>query len=176
MPQFDIFIWFSLSLTTILVFQALYYCSLYFILAPFSDLQKTLIKLYALKQAQKDLQPSALHEQISKIYFQEIKLQSTLNTISSDILPVKKKTFLKLITLKKKPKKKIIPANLKIITILALSRKEKLYRTFKTLILGGSKKKTRSTIKSLPKKKGKTVLKTPVVTVKPRKGAKKKSK
>lgn len=46
MPQFDFFIWFSLSLSTIFTFQFLYYFLLYFILAPFSNIQKTLIKLY----------------------------------------------------------------------------------------------------------------------------------
>ncbi len=46
MPQFDFFIWFSLSLWTILIFQKLYYFLLYYIIAPFSNIQKFLIKLY----------------------------------------------------------------------------------------------------------------------------------
>lgn len=49
MPQFDIFIWFSLSCWTILSFQILYYTLLYFVLAPFASIQKTLIKLHILK-------------------------------------------------------------------------------------------------------------------------------
>lgn len=48
MPQFDFFIWFSLSLWTICVFQILYYFLLYYILAPYSNIQKTLIKLHLL--------------------------------------------------------------------------------------------------------------------------------
>lgn len=48
MPQFDFFIWFSLSLWTIFSFQILYYFLVYFIIAPFSNLQKTLIKLHLL--------------------------------------------------------------------------------------------------------------------------------
>jgi hypothetical protein len=46
MPQFDFFIWFSLSFWTIFTFQILYYFLLYFIISPFSNIQKTLIKLY----------------------------------------------------------------------------------------------------------------------------------
>jgi hypothetical protein len=49
MPQFDFFIWFSLSLWTIFIFQILYYFSLYFIISPFSNIQKTLIKLHLLQ-------------------------------------------------------------------------------------------------------------------------------
>lgn len=49
MPQFDLFIWISLSFWTIFIFQILYYVLLYYILVPFSNLQKTLIKLYLLK-------------------------------------------------------------------------------------------------------------------------------
>ncbi len=49
MPQFDFFIWFSLSLSTIFTFQILYYFLLYFILAPFANFQKTLIKLHILQ-------------------------------------------------------------------------------------------------------------------------------
>lgn len=50
MPQFDIFIWFSLSFWTIFTFQILYYVLLYFIIAPFANVQKTLIKLHLLQQ------------------------------------------------------------------------------------------------------------------------------
>lgn len=49
MPQFDFFIWFSLSLWTIISFQILYYFLLYFIIAPFANIQKTLIKLHLLQ-------------------------------------------------------------------------------------------------------------------------------
>ncbi len=49
MPQFDFFIWFSLSLWTIISFQILYYFLLYYILAPFANIQKTLIKLHLLQ-------------------------------------------------------------------------------------------------------------------------------
>ena len=49
MPQFDLLIWISLSFWTILIFQMLYYILTYFILAPFSNFQKTIIKLYLLK-------------------------------------------------------------------------------------------------------------------------------
>ncbi len=49
MPQFDFFIWFSLSLWTIISFQTLYYFLLYYILAPFANIQKTLIKLHLLQ-------------------------------------------------------------------------------------------------------------------------------
>lgn len=49
MPQFDLFIWISLSFWTIFIFQFLYYILLYYILVPFSNLQKTLVKLYLLK-------------------------------------------------------------------------------------------------------------------------------
>lgn len=51
MPQFDFFIWFSLSLWTIFSFQILYYFLLYYILAPFSNLQKTLVKLHLLPKS-----------------------------------------------------------------------------------------------------------------------------
>lgn len=50
MPQFDFFIWFSLSLWTIFSFQILYYFLLYFIIARFSNFQKTLIKLHLLSK------------------------------------------------------------------------------------------------------------------------------
>jgi len=49
MPQFDFFIWFSLFLWTIIFFQILYYFLLYFIIAPFANIQKTLIKLHLLQ-------------------------------------------------------------------------------------------------------------------------------
>ncbi len=49
MPQFDFFIWFSLSLWTIVSFQILYYFLLYYIIAPFANIQKTLIKLHLLQ-------------------------------------------------------------------------------------------------------------------------------
>lgn len=49
MPQFDFFIWFSLSLSTICIFQILYYFLLYFIIVPFANIQKTLIKLHLLQ-------------------------------------------------------------------------------------------------------------------------------
>jgi len=51
MPQFDFFIWFSLSLWTIFSFQILYYFLLYFIIARFSSIQKTLIKLHLLSKS-----------------------------------------------------------------------------------------------------------------------------
>lgn len=50
MPQFDLFIWIALSFWTIFFFQIIYYILLYYILVPFSNLQKTLIKLYLYKQ------------------------------------------------------------------------------------------------------------------------------
>lgn len=49
MPQFDFFFWFSVGFTTILVFQFFYYFLIYFILAPFSSIQKTLVKIYSIK-------------------------------------------------------------------------------------------------------------------------------
>lgn len=58
MPQFDFFIWFSLSFWTIFSFQILYYFLLYFIIARFSNIQKTLIKLHILSKtffSKKDL-------------------------------------------------------------------------------------------------------------------------
>lgn len=48
MPQFDLFIWVSLSFWTIFTFQSLYFVLIYYVLAPFSNIQKTLIKLYTL--------------------------------------------------------------------------------------------------------------------------------
>ena len=75
MPQFDLFIWFSLSFGTIVTFQLLYYFLLYYIIAPFSNLQKTLIKLYNLKKSQKQLAQTSLFEHFTKIYFQKIKLK-----------------------------------------------------------------------------------------------------
>jgi len=50
MPQFDLFIWVGLSFWTILFFQITYYILLFYIIVPFSNLQKTLIKLYIYKQ------------------------------------------------------------------------------------------------------------------------------
>jgi hypothetical protein len=51
MPQFDLFIWFSLSFWTIFFFELTYLLVIYYIAAPFSNLQKTLIKLYILKSS-----------------------------------------------------------------------------------------------------------------------------
>jgi hypothetical protein len=51
MPQFDLFIWFSLSFWTIFFFELTYLLVIYYIAAPFSNLQKTLIKLYLLKSS-----------------------------------------------------------------------------------------------------------------------------
>jgi len=84
MPQFDFFIWFSLSLGTVLTFQLLYYFILYYILAPFSNLQKTLIKLYTLKQSQKESLQTSLFEQLTKIYFQKIKFKKDLLDVTSE--------------------------------------------------------------------------------------------
>lgn len=53
MPQFDLFIWFSLSFWTIFFFELVYFFIIYYIAAPFSNLQKTLIKLYILKNKNK---------------------------------------------------------------------------------------------------------------------------
>ncbi len=50
MPQFDLFIWVALSFWTIFFFQITYYILLFYIIVPFSNLQKTLIKLYIYKQ------------------------------------------------------------------------------------------------------------------------------
>lgn len=50
MPQFDLFIWVALSFWTIFFFQIIYYILLFYIIVPFSNLQKTLIKLYIYKQ------------------------------------------------------------------------------------------------------------------------------
>jgi hypothetical protein len=83
MPQFDFFIWFSLSSGTIITFQILYYILLYYILAPFSNLQKTLIKLYHLKQLQKGLVQTSIFEYFIKIYFQNLKKENILNTTNS---------------------------------------------------------------------------------------------
>lgn len=82
MPQFDFFIWFSLSLGTVLTFQLLYYFLLYYILAPFANLQKTLVKLYALKQSQQESLQTSLFEQLVKLYFQKVKIKKDLSEIS----------------------------------------------------------------------------------------------
>lgn len=103
MPQFDFFIWFSLSLGTIITFQFLYYFTLYYILAPFADLQKTLIKLYALKQLRETYGKSSPFEYLSATYFQKAKKKYSL----TDIPLLKKNNILILNTLKIKLKKKI---------------------------------------------------------------------
>jgi len=53
MPQFDLFIWLSLSYWTTSLFHIFYVLLTYYILPPFSNLQKTLIKLYNLKNSNK---------------------------------------------------------------------------------------------------------------------------
>lgn len=70
MPQFDLLIWISLSFWTILVFQMLYYILTYFILAPFSNFQKTIIKLYLLKNIKQiKISKLSLVEYFLNIYF-----------------------------------------------------------------------------------------------------------
>ncbi len=91
MPQFDFFIWFSLSLGTILTFQLLYYFLLYYIIAPFSNLQKTLIKLYNLKQSQKELLQTSLFEHLTKLYFQRIKLKKDIQDTLQASTDIKEK-------------------------------------------------------------------------------------
>ena len=77
MPQFDFFIWISLSFWTILTFQFLYYILLYYILAPFANLQKTLIKLYNLKFLKQEQKNVPLFHQLAKMYFQSLKNAKT---------------------------------------------------------------------------------------------------
>lgn len=72
MPQFDLFIWVSLSFWTIFIFQSLYYALTFFILSNFSNFQKTLIKLNVLKSNKEKSIHSALLEFFVKIYLQKI--------------------------------------------------------------------------------------------------------
>lgn len=74
MPQFDFFIWITISFTTILIFQLIYFIILYFILAPFADFQKTLIKLNLIV-IKKNLPKKkfSLLEFIVKTYFESKK-------------------------------------------------------------------------------------------------------
>lgn len=74
MPQFDLFIWVALSFWTIFFFQITYYILLFYIIVPFSNLQKTLIKLYIYKQ---------------KNITQNIKLLNFVETYSSFKLNIK---------------------------------------------------------------------------------------
>lgn len=145
MPQFDFFIWFSLSLGTIIIFQFLYYFILYYILAPFADLQKTLIKLYLLKQAQ--FETISIFEQATALYFQKIKFKKistaeTLN-VTSDIIPA--------LTLKKKIslQKTLTSKNLikKEKFIFKISKTSKLKKRVSSLILSA-----RAPSKTLPAK------------------------
>lgn len=166
MPQFDFFIWFSLSLSTVLTFQFLYYFILYYILAPFSNLQKTLIKLYTLKQSQKESLQTSLFEQLTKIYFQKIKLKKDLqeNLVDKTIKDkkvensglkaktfiFKKKTnitFLKKTTTKTTLKKKDI-------MLKFLEKKLKFPRTSLNFIISKKKvKKIKKGKKGIAKKK-----------------------
>lgn len=116
MPQFDFFIWFSLSLGTVLTFQLLYYFLLYYILAPFANLQKTLVKLYALKQSQQESLQTSLFEQLVKLYFQKVKIKKDSSEISiAKVLNEKKGENLKskLPVLKKKVSVVILKKNTK---------------------------------------------------------------
>lgn len=131
MPQFDFFIWFSLSLGTIITFQFLYYFILYYILAPFADLQKTLIKLYVLKQAQQNLGAISLFEQLFKIYFQNTKLKSQSNLLGTVQTNVKKKTASKLNTIKFSSKKITNTLiHLKTKKNISITKKDKFLKTF----------------------------------------------
>lgn len=50
MPQFDFFFWFTIAHGTITAFQGLDTFLEYYILVPFAIIQKTLIKLYVLRE------------------------------------------------------------------------------------------------------------------------------
>jgi hypothetical protein len=177
MPQFDFFIWFSLSLGTVLTFQLLYYFLLYYILAPFANLQKTLVKLYALKQSQESLQTS-LFEQLVKLYFQKVKIKKDSTEVSAiKILSKKKSESLKpkLLLLKKKArvivlKKSTKKNNLKKKDIILQSIGERLNLSYTPLKLIISKKKV---TKKLLKKRLKLKLKKKKISQKKTKKIKK---
>jgi hypothetical protein len=92
MPQFDFFIWFSLSLSTIATFQILYYFLLYYILAPFAEIQKTLIKLHLLKQLNSNFIQLAPLNYLIKLYFFPFLIQKSLES-----------SFLSFVSYKKRP-------------------------------------------------------------------------
>jgi hypothetical protein len=134
MPQFDFFIWFSLSLGTVLTFQLLYYFILYYILAPFSNLQKTLIKLYTLKQTQKASLQTSLFEQLTKIYFQKIKLKKDLQEVTSEKTSKEKNESSNL-----KPKAVVLKKKINLIILKKNTKKNNLKK--KDIILKTLEKK-----------------------------------
>lgn len=92
MPQFDFFIWFSLSLGTILTFQTLYYIFLYYIIAPFSNFQKTLIKLYNLKRLRKlQIQLDSFFDYNTTLYIKKNYLKENCLEEVSSIKTLEKK-------------------------------------------------------------------------------------
>jgi hypothetical protein len=162
MPQFDFFIWFSLSLGTVLTFQLLYYFLLYYILAPFANLQKTLVKLYALKQSQQESLQISLFEQLVKLYFQKVKIKKDSSEVSiTKVLSEKKSENLKsklpllkkkvsVIVLKKNTKKNNLKK--KDIILQTLGKKLKLsYTPLKFII--SKKKVTKKILKKKLNKK-----------------------
>jgi hypothetical protein len=134
MPQFDFFIWFSLSLGTIITFQLLYYFILYYILAPFADLQKTLIKLYSLKQTQQSLSNFSLFEELVVIYFQKNKLKRKIKPVLLETQSLKKDSAPKLYIIKNNSKKKIIINRQKNTKNIILTKKDKFFKKFKKAI------------------------------------------
>jgi hypothetical protein len=77
MPQFDLFIWISLSYITLTFFHGIYLLCVYFILPQIAYLQKTLIKLNILKNKKqieiKKNPKFSLLEFFVKIYLQNNK-------------------------------------------------------------------------------------------------------
>lgn len=132
MPQFDFFIWFSLSLGTVVTFQFLYYIILYYILAPFADLQKTLIKLYSLIQAQQNLSATLLYEYLATIYFQGIKLKPCAYIITT--VTAKKAVVSKVNLLNVNLKKPFIIARLKTIKHINFTKKDKFLKSIKNAL------------------------------------------
>jgi hypothetical protein len=134
MPQFDFFIWFSLSLGAILTFQFLYYFILYYILAPFADLQKTLIKLYTLKQSQQNLSNLSLFEQLTKIYLQKIKLNQSQTMTIPENLNFKKDGAVNSNVVKKIQKTPNTISRLKATKNINLTKKDKFLITLKNTL------------------------------------------
>lgn len=160
MPQFDFFVWFSLSLWTVTSFHLFYFCLLYYVIAPFANLQKTLIKLYfSYKNRKLD---TSIFNNFHNLYFQKIKKEnrepSILLTVSSKITTNKlKKNNIK-IAIKKNFnffKKKIINTNLR--KAFLLKKIQKITKSFKTsaLVISIRKLQIKSRKKSKKKKKKK---------------------
>lgn len=160
MPQFDFFVWFSLSLWTVVSFHIFYFCLLYYVIAPFANLQKTLIKLYYSYNNRK--LDTSIFNNFHNLYFQKIKKEnrepSLLLTVSSKITTNKiKKSNIKAIVKKNFNflKKKIINNNLR--KIFLLKKLQKITKSFQTstLIISSRKLKIKSRKKAKKKKKKK---------------------